>query len=149
MKTICKYTLLLSLLFTLSHGAESSRANEKKNQGNGPAILCRISYTPALEGAKSEEGKIYIHLREADEGFKIGEKVKFKDMAFSTRFARDYLAIDIVNLDNGRAICRHVYNLGKNVRNQFEGDNGFTGLIYVFHPKSGAEMQFYCSMIGK
>ena len=33
---------------------------------------------------------------------------------------------------------------GFECRAQFSGDHGFTGLSYVYHPTSGAELQFTC-----
>lgn len=30
------------------------------------------------------------------------------------------------------------------IRNQFVGDHGFTGLNYVYHPTTRAEMQYLC-----
>lgn len=34
---------------------------------------------------------------------------------------------------------------GKPVVNQFKGGHGFTGLHYAYHPKSRAELQFWCA----
>ncbi|MCU0494568.1 MAG: hypothetical protein MUD01_23530 [Chloroflexaceae bacterium] len=37
----------------------------------------------------------------------------------------------------------HQFMSARGIANQF-GDHGFTGLHYVYHPTSGAELQFWC-----
>jgi hypothetical protein len=32
----------------------------------------------------------------------------------------------------------------KGLVNQFIGGHGFTGLVYVYHPSSDAELQYFC-----
>ena len=43
-------------------------------------------------------------------------------------------------------LTSHLYQLPQDSgpMDQFVGGHGFTGLIYVYHPTSGAELQFWC-----
>jgi hypothetical protein len=43
-------------------------------------------------------------------------------------------------------LTAQLYQLSKRAipYNQFEGGHGFTGLVYSYHPNSGAELQYWC-----
>lgn len=41
-----------------------------------------------------------------------------------------------------RHVMRQLYQIDSSFQNQFAGRHGFTGLVYVNHAKSGAELQF-------
>ncbi len=49
--------------------------------------------------------------------------------------------------DSDDVILTQLYQLEQNSGpiNQFVGGHGFTGLNYIYHPESGAEMQYWCS----
>lgn len=44
-------------------------------------------------------------------------------------------------------LVTHLYQLAEDEgpRNQFQGDHGFTGLMYAIDPISGAELQYWCA----
>ena len=56
------------------------------------------------------------------------------------------LSIYVTDLDTGDELVRQLYQIdrAKGLANQFIGGHGFTGLIYVYHPSSAAEMQYFC-----
>ena len=58
------------------------------------------------------------------------------------------LSIVVVDLETGQEILRQLYQFDPQnpVENMFIGGHGFTGLNYVFHPGSNAEMQYFCSV---
>jgi hypothetical protein len=46
------------------------------------------------------------------------------------------------------ALFRALYQVGdQGVANQFEGDHGFTGLIYLTHPTDGGDYQLICKAL--
>jgi hypothetical protein len=77
----------------------------------------------------------------------------FTNMNFNARFQDDdfegrALSIAIMDLDNDAEISRQLYQLDPQnpLENQFIGGHGFSGLNYVFHPDTSAEMQYFCSV---
>jgi hypothetical protein len=52
----------------------------------------------------------------------------------------------VSNAANGAELARGLYQLDPvgGLDDQFIGGHGFTGLAYVFHPDSGAEIQYFC-----
>ena len=56
------------------------------------------------------------------------------------------LSISVTDLDTGEELVRQLYQIvrAKGLVNQFVGGHGFTGLIYVYHPSSTAEVQYFC-----
>ena len=150
MRTILSSAVMLALsAFCLSRCLSGELGGDKP-QRDGPTVVCHLAYD-SFTGAKpeSEQREVRVNLQNAGQGLKLGDVTRFKDMAFSTRYAEDYLAIDVLDLKTDKAICRHVYQFGKDVKNQFVGDHGFSGLIHVFHPQSGAELQFFCTVFEK
>ena len=56
------------------------------------------------------------------------------------------IVANVIDNRTGKQISRRLCQFGKSPGNTFGGtDQGFTGLIYVYHPVSGTEMQFICS----
>ena len=79
------------------------------------------------------------------------EVIEFDDLGFSASYFDDgfearALVISITNLDSGDEIARQLNQMdrGKSLINQFIGGHGFTGLIYVNHPSSPGELQYFC-----
>ena len=56
------------------------------------------------------------------------------------------LRISVTANDTQAEVVSQLYQLSltEPVRNQFSGDHGFTGLSYVYHPTSRAEVQYTC-----
>jgi len=63
-------------------------------------------------------------------------------------FEGQSLSIAISNMQNQQELSRSLYQIdqAKGLANQFIGGHGFTGLIYVFHPSSDAELQYFCEV---
>ncbi len=81
------------------------------------------------------------------------ELVQFENIEFRAKFLDDEfegqsLSISITNMENQRALSLSLYQIDqeKGLANQFIGGHGFTGLIYVFHPSSEAELQYFCEV---
>jgi hypothetical protein len=56
------------------------------------------------------------------------------------------LRISAKNAENDQELTAQLYQLRRDHRpdNQFLGSHGFTGLVYVYHPSSQAEIQYIC-----
>ena len=79
------------------------------------------------------------------------EVVEHDDLRFDAQYWDDEyegqsLSIYVTDLDTGEEIVRQLYQMDreKGLTNQFVGGHGFTGLTYVYHPRSTAEMQYFC-----
>lgn len=95
---------------------------------------------------------------EREESFSLGDEdsrntITFSDLAFHAQYSSG-------ELDRERALRLWVTESGETAEltsqlyqlpldsgpvNQFVGGHGFTGLNYVYHPTTGAELQFWCS----
>jgi len=81
------------------------------------------------------------------------QMTEFGDLAFEANYQIDQfkgqvLYISVVDLDTGAELSRQLYQFDSQnrIENQFIGVHGFTGLHYVYHPNSPAEMQYFCSV---
>jgi len=79
--------------------------------------------------------------------------IEFEDMVFEARYQVDKfegraLTISVSELGSGTEINRVLYQFDDQnpPENQFIGGHGFTGLNYLYHPNSSAEMQYFCSV---
>ena len=79
------------------------------------------------------------------------ELIEFDDLGFKASYIDDEfearaLVISITNLNSGDEIARQLNQMdrGESLINQFIGGHGFTGLMYVYHPSSPGELQYFC-----
>jgi hypothetical protein len=75
----------------------------------------------------------------------------FEDLALRAQFVDDpgegpALSLVVSDATSAEEIVRQLYQIdpATGLANQFIGGHGFTGLNYVFHPASGAELQYFC-----
>lgn len=108
------------------------------------SIDCRVFYRPSVTESLSESA---ITLKTNGDH----EVIEFDDMEFSAQYWDDQfegrsLLISVASPDTGNEVVRQLYQMdrGKSLINQFIGGHGFTGLIYVYHPSSTAELQYFC-----
>ena len=77
----------------------------------------------------------------------IVSEAKFADLTLRLENHHNGSIIaDVIDSRTGKQISRRLWQFRKAPGATFGGTGqGFTGLIYVYHPVSGAEMQFICS----
>ena len=109
------------------------------------SIDCRVFYRPSVTETLSGESAVTL-TTSGDH-----EIIEFDDMEFSAQYWDDQfegrsLVISVASPDTGDEVVRQLYQMdrGKSLINQFIGGHGFTGLIYVYHPSSTAELQCFC-----
>jgi hypothetical protein len=143
MLRIFKQALLILILLFLLSGCSSA--------GSGNAVLgdinCHVSYRPSA-GESLVESPLLTLSADGD-----SESIPFEALEFRAQFLSDAFegqSLSIVVTDSGtqREITRALYQIDPKLglSNQFVGGHGFTGLAYVFHPKSEAEMQYFCDV---
>ena len=137
------YTRIL-LLFSVLVASCAAGGNEA-SPGVSGEIVCEVFYRPtAGQGLEAAPFATFTSGNDRQER-------QFQDMTFEASFQDDEfegraLSIVVADLDSGEEIARQLYqfDLQHPVENQFIGGHGFTGLVYVFHPTSAAEMQYFC-----
>lgn len=67
------------------------------------------------------------------------------DMAVEVQVYPFGLILRVWDDETGRPITTFNYNPASNLQNRF-GGSGFTGLHYVYHPRSDAELQFWATV---
>ena len=80
------------------------------------------------------------------------QKIDFKDMSFHARYSTGELDGEralhlwVVDMEGKDEIISQLYQfpLDSGPVNQFTGGHGFSGLNYIYHPSSNAELQFWC-----
>jgi hypothetical protein len=140
----------LAFLFLITFfivGCTFTEKNSRVDSSGVIIVICEVFYRPTK--SQSLEAAPQIAFTEGDEQMTH----EFEDMAVEVRFQDDQfegraLYIVVTNLDTGSEISRQLYQFGPEnpTENQFIGGHGFTGLNYVFHPDSSAEMQYFCSV---
>jgi len=146
-KTLASRLAFLLLITVLIAGCTFTEKNSSVDSSGINIVTCEVFYRPTK--SQSLEAAPQIAFTEGNEQMTH----KFEDMAVEARFQDDQfegraLYIAVTNLDTGSEISRQLYqfDLENPARNQFIGDHGFTGLNYVFHPDSPAEIQYFCNV---
>ncbi|MFC2079111.1 hypothetical protein ACFLSZ_03940 [Candidatus Bipolaricaulota bacterium] len=140
-------TLLIGLLIGVT--ALVTGCSPSPEEAGGQSVVpvsidCRMFYRASASESLSES--VITLTTNADR-----EVVAFDDMEFNAQYwddeseGRSFL-ISVTSLDTGDEIVRQLYQMdrGKSLNNQFIGGHGFTGLIYVYHSSSTAELQCFC-----
>ena len=128
-------------------GCAATNAGPEAGAAGDGTIVCEVFYRSTASGSMDAAPAIIFAGGSQQQGH------QFDDMAFEARFQDDpfegrALAIAVIDLDSGKEISRQLYQLDPQnpLENQFIGGHGFSGLNYVFHPDSAAEMQYFCSL---
>ena len=136
--------ILLALILSgcTSAGPDSGGFSDKA----GP-VLCEVFYRPGT--GQPLAAAIPITLEGNERKGETFAAMAFEANSQDDEFEGRALSIVVADLETGREISRQLYQFDPQnpVENQFIGGHGFTGLIYVFHPGSAAEMQYFCSVI--
>jgi hypothetical protein len=80
------------------------------------------------------------------------ESISFEDLVFHAQYGSGEmnqeraLRLWVTDVREATELQTQLYQLQQETgpQNQFVGGHGFTGLNYVYHPSSGAELQFWC-----
>jgi hypothetical protein len=144
-----KPLLYLLLLITIALvGCSSNRsAKSEPTSSSTYTISCEVFYRSSAGGAL--EAAPENPLSEEN----VQNIIEFDNMAFEAHYQVDQyegqaLYISVIDLETGDELSRQLYQFDSQdpPKNQFIGGHGFTGLNYAYHPKSPAEMQYFCRL---
>lgn len=136
-----KYFILAALLLAACQGTGETAVPR------AASITCHAAYRSGVSVPIEREESFTL----ADEDSR--QALAFADLVFQAQYSTG-------QVDNERALLLRVTEQGQEdplttqlyqlppasgPQNQFVGGHGFTGLNYVYHPTSGAELQFWCT----
>ena len=140
--------MLLITITSLVAGCGSSPEGAGKQPALPTSIECHVFYRPSPGQGLSEGPEVVLS---TDEG-RREKTVTFDDLEFKARYWGDQfeghsLQISVTDPVTGDEVITQLYQLDREqgLVNQFIGGHGFTGLVYVYHPASPAELQYFCA----
>lgn len=123
------------------------------------SVKCHVFYrTSAKAMFEPSEGVTLTLDRSPRPGLPLkNREITFKDLRLETNYLTTSfqgvegaeLRVRVFDVQTRKPLLyqHYVFDEKQPPRDQFV--HGFTGLVYVFHPKSDAELQFYCSVGGQ
>lgn len=108
------------------------------------SVECQVFYRASM-GASFAESSVTLAAG-GDRGVVEHDALRFDAQYRADEYEGHALSISVSDQDSGEELVRQLYQIdrAKGLVNQFVGGHGFTGLIYVYHPGSPAEMQYFC-----
>lgn len=139
-------TLLVGLII-LGVGCRSSANTGSSQQVEPASITCHVFYRNSSAEPLGPESAITLSQHNDR------ESARFEQLDFSAHYQDDQfegrsLFITVSAEDTGQQLNGQLYQMDRQlgIRNQFVGGHGFTGLVYVYHPESRAELQYFCNV---
>lgn len=144
-------TVLLLLASTCWAAGEIARTDlarmrvsrQSRGSTGTPALTVKAYYRPSVTTGITDEKEMTLDSDSQE------EVARFKDLEltalyYDSAYEGRSLVIRVGRRDTGATIVQHLYQMDrqKQPANQFQGQHGFSGLVYTYHPESGAEMQF-------
>ena len=115
----------------------------------GPAaefagIECQVFYRPSM-GESFRESTVTL-AKGGDRAVVEQDDLRWDASYWDDEYEGRSLSVAVTGLGTGEELVRQLYQIDreKGLANQFVGGHGFTGLVYVYHPVSTAEMQYFC-----
>ncbi len=113
-------------------------------------FVCHYAYRPGVSVPISSEGSVTFP--DFDTAEFVGSESD--DMVFHAQYwngaddGERALRLWVTAAGLAEPLTSHLYQLPQDSgpNDQFVGGHGFTGLNYVYHPNSGAELQFWCAV---
>ncbi len=136
------------LLLVCGSGRQNEAAAANPIDKQDIEIVCNFFYRSSASAAKSERKRFTIKVpivkgAAPEIALNISEKVEFKDLTSVANANYNSLSIHFQSADTKKAIASLLYQFADKPDNRFAGGHGFTGLHYIYHPESGAELQFW------
>jgi hypothetical protein len=139
------FTYLISVL--LLSGCVASESESGSRSSEQIQITCEVFFRPSV--GMPLEASPEISFEEGNER----QSADFESLSFEAIFQDDpyegrALKVNVTTLDQSKTVVSQLYQFDSQNPpvNQFVGGHGFTGLVYVFHPDSSAEMQYFCNL---
>ena len=139
------FACLIIALMIFGCGSNESESSEKSSEPI--RIACEVFYRPS-EGMPLEAVSVITFVGGNDRQSAVFAAFSFEAIFQDDPYEGRVLSINITTPDKSNKITSQLYQFDRQnpLENQFIGGHGFTGLVYVFHPDSSAEMQYFCNL---
>ena len=109
------------------------------------SITCRAFARPDVETSTMQARTIKLGPQAGNRSATLGD-FRFRAQFVSDEFEGKALDVFVYPKGDQDPIAQGKYQFDDidPPSNQFVGDHGFTGLIYVMHPQTEAELQYFC-----
>ena len=143
----CKRSIWMGLLAAVVVLVVACRPSPEGSGAGSAApvsIECQVFYRAAM-GESFAESSVTLAAG-GDRGAVEHDDLRFDAQYRADEYEGHALSISVTDQDGGEELVRQLYQIdrAKGLVNQFVGGHGFTGLVYVYHPGSAAEMQYFC-----
>ncbi len=147
MRSTRKALSLTILAIALILGGVSCDSSAKNQQPEPLTITCHVFYRDSQAVPPGPESTLTMN-QHGDRQVAQFDTLEFATHYHDDQFEGRSLAIAVDAADNGQQVARHLYQMDRQqgTRNQFVGGHGFTGLAYVYHPTTAAELQYFCDV---
>lgn len=117
----------------------------------GIEIVCHFFYRPNTRTAGGEEKQVtitvpYLSGDVPEIALDIFEKAEFENL--SCGLSAHYNVLNVQFFDSDHTISTILYQFADIPENGMAGGHGFTGLHYIYHQESEAELQFWAEVKG-
>ena len=128
----------------------TSTGTEADSPDRASEIVCYTAYR-ASSGVPIEAEESIMFSDKDEQG-----SLSFSDLDFHAQYGAGEqnrernlrLRVTATSIKDELTSQLYQFPLESGPQNQFVGGHGFTGLSYVYHPVSGAELQFWCEAGG-
>ena len=141
-----RFTFCIFLMWTLVLAACTTSASPSPETA-AHTIDCLVAYRPSVSVGFEREETVSLSAATP------AQTLSFTDLVFHAQYwpgnqppNEHGLRLWVTPADREKELVSQLYqfSLIDSVRNQFLGNHGFTGLSYVYHPESRAELQYTC-----
>jgi len=131
----------------LGAGAMAAVACHPAQAADPGSISCTFYYRPAATEDYPEHEEVVVQVSANEEkSATLGElelALSYADSAIEGAYARVAITAD----EQEVMASLYQFEPGERPINQFIGDHGFTGLIYLTHPTEGGDYQLICKSL--
>ncbi len=137
--------IVLSLMLLLVTGCTGVQA-EPASPAKASKIVCSAAYRASTSMPIEREESITFEDAAAQQTMSFGELDLHANYWTGKGDGERSVQLWVSEAGGGDPLISQLYQLplDSGPQNQFVGGHGFTGLNYVYHPTSGAELQFWC-----
>jgi hypothetical protein len=138
-------TIVLTVLSLASCGDQSSPA-DAQSPGRASQIVCNTAYRSSAGGRIEREDSLTFSDSDSQQSLSYGELEFYGSYDAGEQDRERGLRVWVTERGSDMDLTTVLYQLplDSGPQNQFIGGHGFTGLNYIHHPSSGAELQFWC-----
>lgn len=152
-KFLLSIALLLCSFWLLGCQDQDGVANAEPVAKNRVlSVTCHFAYRDSNQTARFDKQSVTLRLETTDGPVpEIARRTppktfEFKHLRVEILHDINSLIVRISDRQTDRLILSQLFQLGPDLKDQFHGGHGFTGLNYVYHPKEECELQYWCEV---